>query len=166
MPWLHDIDGSVLDHPAKRAQAELLLAPRNRQVERVGNCLGFPQMVERDRLLEEGVPVSLHQAAQPDRVRDIVRTVRIGVQRHLRPECLAHQRDQALASARKGIGVAAHATADPEFERRDAFDSVLGSRPDKKGAVAAQKFERLHPNGRLQELWIQHRRVSDRPKRL
>src|SRR5215510_15106220 len=70
---LNDLRHVVFDDPAETAQTALLLAERDRDVERVGDPLRFVIIVERRRLFEEGELVLLHHPANLDRHRDVVR---------------------------------------------------------------------------------------------
>src|SRR5262245_59994797 len=70
------------DHSAETSQAALLLASRNRNVQRVGDLLRLVIKIERDRLFEESELMRFHQPAYTYRHRDVVRAVGVGVNRH------------------------------------------------------------------------------------
>ncbi len=117
---LDDVEPSVGDHPAEPVLARLLLTSGDRDAQGVGDGLGIFEMVEAARLLVERIVVFLHEPADRDGLRDVVRAVRVGVERHLLAERLADHRDQPLGPTGPRVGVLAHPAAEAKLQRPGA----------------------------------------------
>src|SRR5262245_18177490 len=79
---LNDLHTAGFDNSAETSQAALLLASRNRNVQRVGDLLRLVIKIERDRLFEESELMRFHRPAHTYRHRAVVRAVGVRVNRH------------------------------------------------------------------------------------
>ena len=126
---LHDLQRIVGQGPAEVVGAGVLLAPGNRNGQRVGNRFRILEAIERHRLLEEGHVMGLEQPSDLDGLGHVIGAVAVGVQDEIVAEHLARERHDRVGARGQGIRVAAHTAADLELRGARARALEAGSHP-------------------------------------
>ena len=106
---LNNIHTAIGNHPSKSPVAELLFAPRNGNIQCIGNDLRIFEVIKRTRLFKINSANIFEHTSHFNRLRRIVRTVGIRVDINRIAEHLARQRDQIRCSPGHGICIFTHA---------------------------------------------------------